>query len=182
MMSSSFGPVRVDVVEHPTEAADRVRDLDVGAAHRPGGIVAAEDTGQDRVERRVLGFLVRHEVLDEEAMDLAHHRRAPPRPGPSSASATAGCARCRAAAPRCSALNRRVECRALRRRGARLAGPSRRARSALRITATSMDLLQQRAPRGRQVADRGDAPWRRATCPMPGDDALHARCVASGGR
>ena len=48
----------------PPEAADVVTDLHVGAGHSSGGIRAAEDRGDRRVERRVLGFFVRQELIE----------------------------------------------------------------------------------------------------------------------
>ena len=61
------------VVEKPAEAADEVRDLDVGAAHGAGRVVAAEDAGEYRVQLGVLGFFVRVELFDQKPVDVADH-------------------------------------------------------------------------------------------------------------
>ena len=49
----------------------RCADLDVGAAHRRGGVVAAEDAGEDRVQIVVLGLFVWVELLDQEPLDIS---------------------------------------------------------------------------------------------------------------
>ena len=73
-MSSVSGPSGSEVVEDAPESTDEVRDLDVGAAHRRGRVVAAEDAGEHRVQVVVLGLLVRVELLDQEALHVAHER------------------------------------------------------------------------------------------------------------
>ena len=43
----------------------------MGAAHRRGGVVAAKDAGEDRVQIVVLGLFVWVELLDQEALDIS---------------------------------------------------------------------------------------------------------------
>jgi hypothetical protein len=61
----------VDLVEEGADALRQVGDLGVAAAHGGGGVGAAEDAGEDRVEDAVFGSFVWCDVANEEPVDVA---------------------------------------------------------------------------------------------------------------
>ncbi len=103
-----------------------------------GGVVAAEDAGEDRVEVVVLGLFVWVEFFDEEPVDLSQPWRCDSAGRPTSRWSATSRRRARSGrSVRCSALNRRASAASSPR--SRFADVvSRNARSAFTMTATSM--------------------------------------------
>ena len=181
MMSSSSGPVGTDVVEDAAEAADEVGDLDVRAAHRRrwGRCRRGPERAPGRASRP---RLPRGGRAPRRGSDGPRGPSPATPPGGSDPSASAT-ARMRARSGRsvaCSALNRRASSASSPREPARRRGVAQRAQR-VEDDGDVDDLLEHRAPRRGQVAERGDD-HRGERQADADDDALRARCGASGGR
>jgi hypothetical protein len=68
----AVGSVGADVVEELAQPADLVGDFDVGSAHGAGGVSAAQEAVQGRVEELLFGLFVGLDLLGEHLVDAAN--------------------------------------------------------------------------------------------------------------
>ena len=165
------GEAGADVVEELAEAPDLVGDLGVGPAHGGGRVAAAEQPVQRRVQLLLLGLLVRLDLLDQQpvhAADLAHRRggRGGPERVRGAAQLVDAGPDARAAPPGTAWSARRP-----RRRAVTSASAGRSARSALRITATSISSCSS-APQTAGSRPAAAAPIAASDMRHPGEHAL----------
>jgi hypothetical protein len=69
---AGLGTLCRELVEDAAEASDEVHDLGVGAAHRPGRILTAEDTGQHRVQLGVFCLFVGKQHVEQKPVHGTH--------------------------------------------------------------------------------------------------------------